>query len=87
MVDSEYSPDNSLKISIEVIIRNPEILRFVPDYLKIKRKCKNAVKKQLFVIRYVPHQDKTKEVYDTVAQENDGTLIFIYPLYKNKKNV
>lgn len=38
MVDSEYSPRNykSLKISIELIIKNPEMLRFAPDQLKIK---------------------------------------------------
>ena len=38
MVDSEYSPRNykSLKISIELRIKNPEMLRFAPDQLKIK---------------------------------------------------
>ena len=35
MVDSEYSTDgyNYSKISIEAIIKNPEMLKFVPDYL------------------------------------------------------
>ena len=44
MVDSEYSRDNyhSLKISIVVIIKNPEMLRFAPDHLKIKKMCKNT---------------------------------------------
>ena len=58
MVDSEYSRGNykSLKISIGAIaiIKNPEMLRFVPDHLKTKRTCKNAVKKLPFVIGYVP---------------------------------
>ena len=37
--DDEYSPDNykSLPISIEKTIKNPEILRFVPDHLKTKK--------------------------------------------------
>ena len=36
MVDSEYSTDNckSLKIIVVAIIKNPEMLRFVPDHLK-----------------------------------------------------
>ena len=44
MVDSEYSPSNykSLKISIGAIIKDLEIPRFVPDYLKTKKMCKNA---------------------------------------------
>ena len=39
MVDSENSPDNykTFKISIGAIIKNPEILKFVPDHLKIKK--------------------------------------------------
>ena len=35
MVDSEYSIDNykSSKISIGAVIKNPEVLKFVPDEL------------------------------------------------------
>ena len=38
MVDSKYSPDKykALKISIEEIIKNPEMLRCVPDHFKSK---------------------------------------------------
>ena len=61
MVDSEYSTDNykSLKISIRTIMANPEILKFVSDHLKTKKMCKHAVKKLLFVIRYVSDRYKT----------------------------
>ena len=54
LVDSEYSADNSrsFKISIGAIIINQEMLRFIPDWLKTKM-YKIAVKKLLFVIRYV----------------------------------
>ena len=47
MVDSEYVTGNykSSEISIGAVIKNPEILRFVSDYLKSKRKCKYSVKK------------------------------------------
>ena len=34
-------------------LKNPEMLRFAPDHLKTKQMCKHAVKKFLFVIRYV----------------------------------
>ena len=39
MVDSEYSMDTykSVKISIGILMRNPEMLRPVPDYLKTNK--------------------------------------------------
>ena len=41
MVDSKNYPGNgkTLKKSIGAIIKNPEILRFVPDHLKAKKMC------------------------------------------------
>ena len=52
MAESEYSPDNykAFKISIG----NPEMVKFISDYLKANKMCKNAVKKLPFVIMYVP---------------------------------
>ena len=35
----------SLNINIGKIMKNPEILKFVPDHLKTKKMCKHAVKK------------------------------------------
>ena len=45
MVDSEYSMDDykSTKSSIEVIMENPEMLKFVPDYPKNKKMCKHVI--------------------------------------------
>ena len=56
MVGREYSPDNykPLKISVSAIIKNPKMLRFFPDHLRINKMCKNAVKKLQFVIRLFP---------------------------------
>ena len=56
MVDNRNKSDNykPLKISIGTIIKDLEMLRFVPDHLKTKKMCKNAVKKLLFIIKYVP---------------------------------
>ena len=47
MVDSEYSTDNSKssKISIEAIMKNPEILRLVPNHLKTEKMGKLVLKK------------------------------------------
>ena len=37
MADSEYSMDiyKSVKITIEAVMKNPEALKFVPDYLNL----------------------------------------------------
>ena len=47
MVDSEYSMDiyKSSNISIGTVMRNLEMLKFVPDHLKTKKMCNHAVKK------------------------------------------
>ena len=38
----------SLKISIEKVMRNPEMLKFVRDHLKTKKICKHVHKKVTF---------------------------------------
>ena len=53
MVDS-VDIYKSLNISIGTVMRNPEMVKFVPDHLKTKKICKHAVKKLPFVIKYVP---------------------------------
>ena len=48
MVDSECNMNiyKSVKISIGIVMRNPEVLKLVPDYVKTNTKCvKHAVKK------------------------------------------
>ena len=35
----------SLNINIETVMKNPEMLKFVPDHLKTKKMCKHAVNK------------------------------------------
>ena len=46
----------SVEIIVGIVMRNPKVLKFVPDHLKAKRMCKHAVKKLLFLIRYVSDQ-------------------------------
>ena len=61
-------------LTIGIVMKIPEILKFVPDQLKTKKMCKHAVKKLNFVIRYVLDQYKTQQVSDKESLENDGTL-------------
>ena len=77
MVDSKNNTDNdrALKISIETIIKDPEMLE------KTKNMCKNAVKKFSFVIKYVPEQ----VMCDNVILEIGGMLMFIPDCHKDKK--
>ena len=35
----------SLNISIGTVMKNPDVLKFLPNYLKTKKMCKHAVKK------------------------------------------
>ena len=73
MVISKNSISNykTLKTSIRVIIKIPEIQTLVSDYLKNKNMCKNAVKKLPFVIMYVLDRHKTQEMCIKVILEHD----------------
>ena len=51
----------SLNVSIGTVMKNPEILKFVPDHLKTTKMCKRAVKKLPYLLRYVPDQYKTQQ--------------------------
>ena len=66
----------SLNISIETVMRNLEMLIFVPDHLNIKKKKKkmyeHAVKKY-YPLRYVPDQCETQQMCDEGVLENGGT--------------
>ena len=63
MVDREYSIDNyiSPKIGIGAEMKNLSMLKFVPEYLKTKKKCNYAIRKLPLVIRYVSDKYKTKK--------------------------
>ena len=51
---------------------NPEMLKFVPDHLKTKKTCNNAVINVPFVIIYVSDRHKTQKMCDKIILENDG---------------
>ena len=45
--------NKSLKVSIETVVKNAEIVTFVLDHLKTKNMCRNVVKKLSDLLRYV----------------------------------
>ena len=51
-----------LNIIIGTVLKNPEMLKFVPDHLKTKKICKHAIKKLHYLLRYVPDQYKTQQM-------------------------
>ena len=51
----------SLNFSIGTVMKNPEIVKFVPDHLKTKKICKYAVKKLPYLLSYVPDEYKTQK--------------------------
>ena len=44
----------SLNIIIGIVMKNPEMSKFVPDYLKTKKMRKHTAKKLPYLLRYVP---------------------------------
>ena len=54
----------SFNISIGTVMKNPEMIKFVPDQLKTKKMCKHAVKKLSYLIKYVPDQYQTQQLCD-----------------------
>ena len=87
MGDSEFSMDiyKFVKISIRTVMKNSEIEKSVPDHLKTKRMCKDAVKKLHFLIRYIPSQCKTQQMCDKAILENCGTLKSVSDCCKNQE--
>ena len=71
----------NLQKSIETLMKNPEMLKFVRNHLKTKKMGKNAVKKMPFVIRYVPDRFPI----DKAVLENGRTLESFPDCYKIEK--
>ena len=51
-------------------MKNPEMLKFVPDHVKTKKMFKHVVKKLPYQLKYVPDQFKTQQMYDKAISEN-----------------
>ena len=52
----------SLNISTGTVMKNPEMLKCVPDHLKTKKMCKCAVTKLTYPLRYVPDRYKAQQM-------------------------
>ena len=50
----------SLNINISTVMKNPNMLKFVPDHLKTKKICRRADKKLSYLLSHVPDQYKTQ---------------------------
>ena len=44
----------------ETVMKNPEMLRFVPEHRKTKKMCKHVAEKSPYLLRYVPDRYKTQ---------------------------
>ena len=82
MVDS-IDIYKSLNINIRTVMRNPEILKFIPNHLKIKIMCKHAVKKLSYLVRNLSGQYNTQQMVEKAILEYSGTLNSIPDCYKN----
>ena len=49
-----------LNVTLGTVMKNLEMLKFVPDHLKNEKMCKHAFKKLPYLLRYVPAQYKTQ---------------------------
>ena len=74
----------TLQISIEAIIKDPEMLEFVNDHLNTKKMCKHTVRMLPFLIKYLPDQYKTQRMSDKIILD-EGMLMFIPDCYKDQK--
>ena len=63
----------SLIINIVTVIKNPEILKLVPDHLETKQVCKYPVEKLPYLLRYVYDWCKTYQMCNKAILKNGGT--------------
>ena len=61
---------SSINIIIGTAMKNPEMLKFVPDHLTTKKMCKHAFKKLPYLLRYVHDHYKTPQMCDKVFLQN-----------------
>ena len=54
-------------------MKNPEMLKFIPDHFKTKKMCKHTVKKLTSLTKYVSDQYKIQQMCDKYILKNGGT--------------
>ena len=63
--------------SIVTVVKNSEMLKLVPHYLKTKNMCKRAVIKLSYLLSYVPDQHKTQKMCDKAFNTYSFTIKFV----------
>ena len=91
MAESENSSNNceTVKISIGTIIQDLKVIVFVPDYLKIKKKYENVVKKFMRYetintvgrLRLIPNCYKNQKILDKAVDDYTHALEFVPECY------
>ena len=64
----------SVNINIGTVMKNPKMLKFIPDHLKTKKICEHIIKKLPYLLRYVSDRCKTQKMCEKVMLENGRTL-------------
>ena len=77
----------SLNISVSTVMKNPEILKFVPDHLQTKKIFEHAVKKLPYLLRYVSDQLKTQQMCDKAIRKKWRNIKFCSWLLQKSRNV
>ena len=74
----------SINTMIGIVMKNPEMLKLVPDDLKTKKMCKH-VQKLPYLLRYVLDHNKTQQLCDEAILENSGTKKSVPDCYNNQE--
>ena len=59
-------------------MRNSKMLKFVPGYRKTKKKCKHAVQKLSFLIKYGSDRYNTQQIWDKAIRKRWNMRVSCY---------
>ena len=66
-------------------MKNPEMLKFVPDYLKTNKMCNHAVKKLPCLLRYVLDQYNTQQMCNSYFRKWCNIKVCSWLLQESRK--
>ena len=94
MVDREYSTNicKPLNISTGIVMKNPETLKFIPNYLnpdcyKNRQVCDKAVDNYPHALKFVPNYCITQNMRDKAINTCHSTIRFVPDCSKTKEIV
>ena len=74
----------SLNSSIGTVMKNPEMIKLFLIILKLKKMSKHGVGNLPYLLRHVPDQCKTQQMFDKAILKNSGTLKSVPDCYKDQ---